>query len=81
MDAYQYCAEYGRETRTGRILFTKIQVDNFISTYTNLEPKIFTKIMRAKLKAFMIDCYNNNEYIPVNDLPAEKIQLPDYITN
>lgn len=81
MDAYQYCAEHGIETVTGRIVFTKKRVDEFIRNYTNFKPADFNRIMRAKLKAFMIDCYNNNEYISVNDLPAEKIQLPDYITN
>ncbi len=34
MNAAQFCAEYGKELRSGRVSFRPTVIDNFIKIYT-----------------------------------------------
>lgn len=80
MDAAQFCGEYGYETTSGRVSFSKKTMDTFIKTYTNLQPEDFTPEMRKRLRiAVMIDLYNIRAYQGQPDYPAEKIELPSFI--
>ncbi|WP_407522618.1 hypothetical protein PDL71_15315 [Lacibacter sp. MH-610] len=84
MNAEQFCAEYGYETKSGRVSFSKKTVDKFIKTYTDLLPEDFTESMRERLKiGVMIDLYSagcSKHYIDAyKDFPVEKIDLPEFI--
>ena len=83
MNAEQFCAEYGHETRSGRVSFTKKVVENFIDIYTDFSYHDFTKEMTTRLKvSVMIDLYEagcSYHYLNTPDLPPDKIGLPDFV--
>lgn len=80
MNAPQYCMIHANELLSSRISFSKKAVDNFIKTYTYLEPSDFNDEMRKRLKFHMIDL-NYQGYSNTNktDLPIEKIELSDFV--
>jgi hypothetical protein len=80
MDAYQFCAEYAHETTSGKISFTLNVVNRFINIYTYFTPEYFNKENIKRLRMIMIDYYNEGlSNTRINDLPAEKIELPKFI--
>jgi len=82
MDHMQFCAEYANETASGRIVFSKRVVYNFINTYTYFTPDYFTSEMIKRLRMVMIDYYNQGVYLAriiKEDLDAEKIELPKFV--
>ena len=80
MNYQQFCAEYAKESDSGRILFPTSVVKKFISIYTHLAYEDFTKEMLVRLRCEMVDYYNQGLSILIKDnLPAEKIELPKFI--
>lgn len=80
MNATQFCGEYGKELRSGRISFTPKVIDRFIETYTYLSVEDFSKEARKRLVMMvMIDLYSKGiscAFSERRDLPVEKIEIP-----
>jgi len=80
MNAAQFCAEYARETESGRITFTKRKVFQFIKIYTYFDTEDFTEENIKRLRMYMVDLYGIGfKYQNREDNPVEKIELPKFV--
>lgn len=81
MNHQAFCGEYANESRAGRISFKKRDILRFVKKYTYLNPDDLTKDMIFKIGLQMIDYYDEaiSKYSFISELPADKIELPEWI--